>query len=127
MFYWKKKILSILNVPLCQTKSRRLNPHNYWFFHLSYALVRLLIEILKSSVKFLYLKLFLISLLKFKVHHITKFRLDLVDFNPADEEPWYGEFIEIRFSNKSTYHCGVENYNEISDSLELKPTCKLEI
>ena len=66
-------------------------------------------------------------LLNFKVHHITKFRIDLVDFNPADEEPWYGEFIEIRFSNKSTYHCGVENYNEISDSVELTPTCKLEI
>jgi hypothetical protein len=53
--------------------------------------------------------------------------IELIDFKPADEEPWYGEFIEIGFSNKSKYHCGVENYNEISDVLDLKPTCKLEI
>ena len=76
---------------------------------------------------FSYLKLFLITLLDLKVHHITKFRIGLIDFKPADKEPWYGEFIEIGFHNGSKYHCGVENYDAISDLLLLKPTCKLEI
>ena len=88
-----------------------------YFFPQSYALFAL----------FSYLILLLITLLDLKVHHITKFRIGLIDFKPADEEPWYGEFIEIGFHNGSKYHCGVENYDAISDTLLLKPTCKLEI
>ena len=76
---------------------------------------------------FSYLKLFLITLLDLKVHHITKFTIELLDFKPADEEPWYGEFIEIGFHNNSKYRCGLENAGAISDLLDLKPTCKLEI
>ena len=80
-----KKILLILNVPQSKTKSRRLKPHKYLLIFApelcctAKAMLQLclFIEILKSFVTFLYLKLFLITLSYSTLRYTTSLNLGL--------------------------------------------------
>ena len=61
-----------------------------------------------------------------QVYLITHFKLEHI--NIGSDEPWYGEYIEIVFHNKSRYHCDVKYLGKFFErKVELNNNCKLSV